>query len=147
MSLCSEHINSHFGSHRGRFADGESTPFNLREVEAEAVLRVFEIEAADYCRGYVQNWRRRGSGFDGDTITKRALKKIFRAVDQIIRAGVSELSEYAKLYTSTRLRSPLLSINVACIGLSRSYTTTLGSYTNHMARICHPIINHNESKD
>ena len=135
MSLCLEHINSHFGSHRGRFADGESTPFNLREVEAEAVLRVFEIEAADYCRGYVQNWRRRGRGFDGDTISEKSAQKDLPSRRSNHSRGSFGTLGIRQAYTSTRLRSPLLSINVACIGLSRSYTTTPGSYTHHMARI------------
>jgi antirestriction protein ArdC len=75
----------------GDFADGETTPRNLREVEAEAVALLccesLGVEGADYCRGYVQNWLQRGSGFDADAIPEKSAQKIFRAADQILRAG------------------------------------------------------------
>jgi antirestriction protein ArdC len=81
----------------GNFADGETTPRSLREVEAEAVALLccesLGLEGADYCRGYVQNWLRRGSGFDGDTIPEKSAQKIFRAADQIIRAGRLESAQ------------------------------------------------------
>jgi hypothetical protein len=42
------------------FTDTERTPKNLREVEAEAVAllccEALDLEGADYCRGYIQNW-------------------------------------------------------------------------------------------
>ena len=42
------------------FTDTERTPKNLREVEAEAVAllccEALNLEGADYCRGYIQNW-------------------------------------------------------------------------------------------
>ena len=70
---------------------------SLREVEAEAVVllccETFGLEGADYCRGYVQVWLRRGSAFDGDAIPEKSARKIFRAADQIIRAGRSEVAE------------------------------------------------------
>ena len=75
----------------GNFSDGEMTPRNLREVEAEAVALLccesLGLEGVDYCRGYIQNWLYRGTGFDANAIPEKSAQKIFRAADQIIRAG------------------------------------------------------------
>jgi len=73
------------------FADTETTPRNLREVEAEAVALLccesLALEGADYCRGYIQNWLYQGVGFNADAIPEKSAQKIFRAADQIVRAG------------------------------------------------------------
>ena len=73
------------------FADTEKTPRSLREVEAEAVAllccEALELEGADYCRGYLQNWLYRGIGFDSNAIPEKSAQKIFRAADQILKAG------------------------------------------------------------
>jgi len=73
------------------FADTETTPRNLREVEAEAVALLccesLALEGADYCRGYIQNWLYQGVGYNADAIPEKSAQKIFRAADQIIRAG------------------------------------------------------------
>jgi antirestriction protein ArdC len=73
------------------FADTEKTPRNLREVEAEAVALLccesLELEGADYCRGYLQNWLYQGVGFDASAIPERSAQKIFHAADLILRAG------------------------------------------------------------
>lgn len=73
------------------FADTETTPRNLREVEAEAVALLccesLGLEGSDYCRGYIQNWLYQGVGFNADAIPEKSAQKIFRAADQIIRAG------------------------------------------------------------
>jgi hypothetical protein len=73
------------------FADTETTPRNLREVEAEAVALLccesLGLEGADYCRGYIQNWLYQGVGYNADAIPEKSAQKIFRAADQIIRAG------------------------------------------------------------
>ncbi len=73
------------------FADTESTPRNLREVEAEAVALLccesLGLDGAAYCRGYIQNWLTQGTGSNADTIPEKSAQKIFRAADQIIRAG------------------------------------------------------------
>ncbi len=78
------------------FADTEKTPRNLREVEAEAVALLccesLELEGADYCRGYLQNWLYQGVGFDASAIPERSAQKIFRAADQILSAGRSEVA-------------------------------------------------------
>jgi hypothetical protein len=75
----------------GDFADGETTPRSLREIEAEAVALLccesLGLEGADYCRGYIQNWLYRGVGFDATAIPERSAQKIFRAANQIIHAG------------------------------------------------------------
>jgi hypothetical protein len=73
------------------FADTERTPRNLREVEAEAVALLccesLELEGTDYCRGYLQNWLYQGVGFYANAIPEKRAQKIFRAADQILRAG------------------------------------------------------------
>jgi hypothetical protein len=48
------------------------------------------LGGADYARGYIQHWLSRGSGSNGDAIPEKSAQKIFRAADQIIRAGRSE---------------------------------------------------------
>ena len=73
------------------FADTERTPKNLREVEAEAVAllccEALNLEGAEYCRGYIQNWLCPAIGYNGDAIPEKSAQKIFRAADQILRAG------------------------------------------------------------
>jgi len=75
----------------GDFTDTEQTPRNLREVEAESVAllccEALNLEGADYCRGYIQNWLYQGIGYDADAIPEKSAQKIFRAADQILRAG------------------------------------------------------------
>ena len=77
------------------FADADTTPRSLREVEAESVALLccesLGLEGAEFCRGYIQNWVRRGNGFDAEAIPEKSAQKIFRAADQIIRAGRSEI--------------------------------------------------------
>lgn len=75
------------------FADTEHTPKNLREVEAEAVAllccEALNLEGADFCRGYIQNWLCPAIGYNHDAIPEKSAQKIFRAADQILRAGQS----------------------------------------------------------
>ena len=79
------------------FTDTERTPKNLREVEAEAVAllccEALNLEGADFCRGYIQNWLCPAIGYNGDAIPERSAQKIFRAADQILRAGRLQASE------------------------------------------------------
>ena len=79
------------------FADAEKTPRNLREVEAEAVAllccEALGLQGADYCRGYLQNWLYQGIGFDSNAIPEKSAQKIFRAADQILRAGRLDIDE------------------------------------------------------
>ena len=73
------------------FADTEITPRNLREVEAEAVAllccEALNLEGADYCRGYIQNWLRPAIGYNSDAIPEKSAQKIFHAADRILKAG------------------------------------------------------------
>jgi len=54
------------------FTDTERMPKNLREVEAEAVAMLcceaLNLEGADFCRGYIQNWLNRGIGYSAEAI-------------------------------------------------------------------------------
>jgi antirestriction protein ArdC len=70
------------------FSDSEQTPKSLREVEAEAVAllccEALNLDGAEFCRGYIQEWLRR----DGATaIPEKSAQKILRAADQILKAG------------------------------------------------------------
>ena len=75
----------------GDFTDTEQTPRNLREVEAESVAllccEALNLEGADYARGYIQHWLYEGIGYSADAIPEKSAQKIFRAADQILRAG------------------------------------------------------------
>ena len=77
------------------FADADTTPRSLREVEAESVALLccesLGLDGAEFCGGYIQNWVRRGNGFDAEAIPEKSAPKIFRAADQIIRAGRAEI--------------------------------------------------------
>ncbi len=79
------------------FADTENTPRNLREVEAEAVAllccEALGLSGVDYCRGYLQNWLYQGIGYDANAIPEKSAQKVFRAADQIIRAGRADADE------------------------------------------------------
>jgi len=72
------------------FNDSELTPRNLREVEAEAVAllccEALDLEGAEFCRGYIQNWLKRGSE---SAIPEKSAQKILKAADQILKAGAT----------------------------------------------------------
>ena len=80
----------------GDFADDETTPRSLAEVEAESVSLLccesLGLDGAEFCRGYIQNWLSRGSGSNAEPIPEKSAQKIFRAADQIIRAGRPQLA-------------------------------------------------------
>jgi hypothetical protein len=82
------------------FTDTERTPKNLREVEAEAVAllccEALNLEGADFCRGYIQNWLCPAIGYNGDAIPEKSAQKIFRAADQILRAGRLQAEQHAE---------------------------------------------------
>jgi hypothetical protein len=48
----------------------------LREVEAESVAllccEALNLEGADYCRGYIQNWLCPAIGYNGDAIPEKS---------------------------------------------------------------------------
>ena len=77
------------------FTDTDRTPKNLREVEAESVAllccEALGLEGAEFCRGYIQNWLYRPIGYTGDAIPERSAQKVFRAADQILKAGVPKI--------------------------------------------------------
>jgi hypothetical protein len=67
-------------------SDGDDrTPRNIREVEAESVALVCceaqRLPGAEYCRGYIQEWAK------GNPIDERSAQRIFKAADQILKAG------------------------------------------------------------
>lgn len=69
----------------GQTNDGEHTPRNLMEVEAEAVALILcetlALPGAEYCRGYIADW------LSGYSIPERSAQKIFHAADVILKAG------------------------------------------------------------
>jgi hypothetical protein len=75
-------------------SDTDMTPRSLREVEAEAValvcLEALGLPGAGHCRGYIQHWNaRRGA----EPIPERSAQRIFKAADQILKAGTEECGE------------------------------------------------------
>ena len=66
--------------------DSDTTPRNIREVEAESVALIcceaLQLPGAEFCRGYIQNWL---SG--NDNISDRSAQKIFSAASAILKAG------------------------------------------------------------
>ena len=72
------------------FNDTERTPKNLREVEAEAVAllccEALDLDGAEFCRGYIQEWLKRSSD---SAIPEKSAQKILKAADQILKAGAS----------------------------------------------------------
>jgi hypothetical protein len=73
----------------GLQADGEITPRNLRECEAEAVALLccaaLELPGVDHCRGYIQAWW--GSG---NPIPERSAQRVLKVADQILKAGTTQ---------------------------------------------------------
>ena len=71
----------------GEQADGELTPRNLRECEAEAValicLAALDLPGVEHCRGYIQ-----ASWGAGNPIPERSAQRVLKAADQILKAGV-----------------------------------------------------------
>jgi antirestriction protein ArdC len=70
----------------GAQQDGEHTPRNLCECEAEAVALLccaaLDLPGVDCARGYIQNWW--GAGHQ---IPERSAQKILKVADLILRAG------------------------------------------------------------
>ena len=74
------------------FNDTDRTPKNLREVEAEAVAllccEALDLEGAEFCRGYIQEWIKPGSD---SAIPEKSAQKILKAADsQSWRNGLME---------------------------------------------------------
>ena len=65
--------------------NGERTPKSIREMEAESVsllvTEALKLPGAQFCRGYIQHW------FTGSEVPERSAQRIFKAADQILKAG------------------------------------------------------------
>lgn len=65
--------------------DGEHTPRDIREVEAESVayicISLLGLPGQEESRGYIQHWMR------GDKVEDKSAQRIFAAVDKILKAG------------------------------------------------------------
>ena len=74
----------------GLQADGEITPRNLRECEAESVALLccaaLSLPGIEQSRGYIQAWW--GAG---NPIPERSAQRILKAADQILKAGRADL--------------------------------------------------------
>jgi antirestriction factor ArdC-like protein len=84
-------VLGHTAEAEAGLSDSELTPRSLREVEAEAValvcLEALGLPGADHCRGYVQHWnQQRGA----EPIPERSAQRIFKAADQILKAGTTD---------------------------------------------------------
>jgi hypothetical protein len=70
----------------GTMNDGELTPRNLREVEAESValvcLAALGLPGVEFSRGYIQSW-----WGQGNPIPEKSAQRILKVADQILRAG------------------------------------------------------------
>ena len=70
----------------GQQSDGEVTPRNLRECEAESVALLccaaLDLPGRDECRGYIQMW-----WGQGHAIPERSARAVLKVADQILKAG------------------------------------------------------------
>jgi antirestriction protein ArdC len=73
----------------GLQADGEVTPLNLRECEAEAVALLccaaLNLPGVECARGYIQSWW--GAG---NPIPERSAQRVLKVADQILKAGTTQ---------------------------------------------------------
>lgn len=73
----------------GKQLDGELTPRDLRECEAEAAAMVccaaLDLPGILESRGYIQGW-----WGHGNPIPERSAQRILKVADQILKAGVTE---------------------------------------------------------
>jgi len=69
----------------GQLSDSESTPRDVREVEAEGVAYILcallDLPGLHESRGYIQNW------LQGAEITDKTAQRIFSAANKILEAG------------------------------------------------------------
>ena len=69
----------------GQMSDSETTPRDVREVEAEATAYILcallGLPGLEEARGYVQSW------LQGASITERSAQRIYKAADTIYKAG------------------------------------------------------------
>jgi hypothetical protein len=76
----------------GEQNDGELTPRNLRECEAESVALLccaaLELPGVECSRGYIQSWWGQGTA-----IPEKSAQRILKVADQILKAGNSQPEE------------------------------------------------------
>lgn len=69
--------------------DGDHTPRNIREVEAESVAMLccaaLGLPGVEFSRGYIQHWHAQG-----ESIAEKNAQRIFKAADAILKAGRAE---------------------------------------------------------
>ena len=70
----------------GQQADGDRTPSNMRECEAEAVALLccaaLGLPGVECCRRYIQGW-----WGQGNAIPERSAQRVLKVADQILKAG------------------------------------------------------------
>jgi len=75
---------------QGMMSDSEYTPRDIREVEAESVAyilcQILNLQGEKESRGYIQSW------LNDKTIPDSSAKKIFAAVDKILKSGQKEIT-------------------------------------------------------
>lgn len=73
----------------GTLNDGDLTPRNLREVEAESVALLccaaLNLPGVEFSRGYIQNWW--GAG---NPVPEKAAQRVLKVADQILKAGTND---------------------------------------------------------
>lgn len=88
---CAHVLLGHTSEAEADLTDSDVTPRSLREVEAEAValvcLEALGLPGADHCRGYIQHWNQQR---DAEPIPERSAQRIFKAADQILKAGTTD---------------------------------------------------------
>ena len=69
----------------GQLSDSESTPRDIREVEAEGVAYILcsllNLGGLDESRGYIQNW------LQGGEVSDKSAQRIFSVANKILEAG------------------------------------------------------------
>jgi antirestriction protein ArdC len=87
------HVLLHTGE--GDHRDDDSTPRDLREVEAESVAMIccaaLNLPGIESARAYVQSWW--GAG---NPIPEKSAQRILRAADQILKAGAAATQSAAE---------------------------------------------------
>jgi hypothetical protein len=76
----------------GEQSDGEQTPRNLRECEAEAVALIccsaLGLPGVECSRGYIQSW-----WGQGNPIPERSAQRVLKVADLILKAGSQQRIE------------------------------------------------------
>lgn len=69
----------------GTLTDSETTPRDIRELEAESVALLccesLGLDGAEFSRGYIQGW------YKGNEVPEKSAQKIFSAANKILEAG------------------------------------------------------------